>query len=40
MYTSFFEDSFGNIASKEIPCPRIANLLFDYLPLIDEHNKQ
>jgi hypothetical protein len=40
MYTSYFEDEFGNIACKEIPHPRIAQLLYDYLPLIDEHNKQ
>jgi hypothetical protein len=40
MYTSYFEDEFGNVACKEIPRPRIAHLLYDYLPLIDEHNKQ
>jgi hypothetical protein len=40
MYTSYFEDGFGNVACKEIPRPRIAHLLYDYLPLIDEHNKQ
>jgi hypothetical protein len=40
MYTSYFDDDFGNVACKEIPCPRIVHLLYDYLPLIDEHNKQ
>jgi hypothetical protein len=31
---------FGNAACKEIPCTIIAHELYDYLPLIDEHNKQ
>ena len=40
MYTSYFEDDYGNVSSKELCQPKIAHLLFDYLPLIDEHNKQ
>jgi hypothetical protein len=40
LYTSHFEDEFGNVNSKEIHRPKIAHLLYDYLPLIDEHNKQ
>lgn len=40
MYTSYFEDEFGNVGCKEILRPRIASMLYDYLPLIDEHNKQ
>jgi len=40
MYTSYFEDEFGNVGCKEILRPQIASMLYDYLPLIDEHNKQ
>ena len=40
MYTSYFEDDFGNVGSKEVSRPKLAHLLYDYLPLIDEHNKQ
>jgi len=40
MYRSYFEDDFGNVSYKEIKQPSIAHQLFDYLPLIDEHNKQ
>jgi hypothetical protein len=40
MYLSYFEDDYGNVGSKEISDPELAHLLYDYLPLIDEHNKQ
>jgi len=39
-YLSHFEDNYGNVAYKEIDRPHIAHFLYDYLPLIDEHNKQ
>jgi len=39
-YLSYFEDDFGNVTTKEINRPRISNFLYEYLPLIDEHNKQ
>jgi hypothetical protein len=37
---SYFEDDYGNVGSKEISRPELAHLLYDYLPLIVEHNKQ
>jgi hypothetical protein len=40
MHTSYFEDDFGNVSSKEVSWPKLPHLLYDYLPLIDEHNKQ
>jgi hypothetical protein len=40
MYRSYFEDDYGNIGSKQISHPELAHLLYDYLPLFDEHNKQ
>jgi hypothetical protein len=39
MYMSYFKDGCGNVGSKEISHPELAHLLYDYLPLIDEHNK-
>ncbi|KAL7549478.1 hypothetical protein ACHAWF_012745 [Thalassiosira exigua] len=38
-YTSRFEDDFGNVQVKELPRPTIAHFLYEFLPLIDEHNK-
>lgn len=38
-YISKFEDEFGNVSSKELPRPAIAHMIYDFLPLIDEHNK-
>mmetsp|Transcript_44837 Transcript_44837/g.136937 ORF Transcript_44837/g.136937 Transcript_44837/m.136937 type:complete len:153 (+) Transcript_44837:1466-1924(+) len=38
-YISKFEDEFGNIQQKELPCPTIAHFLYEFAPLIDEHNK-
>ncbi len=40
LYMSYFEDDFGNVGSKEVSRPKLAHLIYDYLPLIDEHNKQ
>ena len=39
-YLSHFEDDFGNVTSKEINRPKVSHFLYEYLPLIDEHNKQ
>jgi hypothetical protein len=39
-YISNSEDDFGNIYQKEINRPEVAHFLYEYLPLIDEHNKQ
>jgi len=39
MYRSYFEDDFGNVSYKAMKLPSITHKLFDYLPLIDEHNK-
>ena len=38
-YLSCYEDDFGNAQEKELPCPTIAHMLYEFLPLIDEHNK-
>jgi hypothetical protein len=35
-----FEDDFGNVVHKEINRPKVCHFLYEYLPLIDEHNKQ
>jgi hypothetical protein len=40
MYESNFEDELGNVSSKLLPRPQISHFLYEYLPLIDEHNKQ
>ena len=39
-YRTQFEDEFGCVAFKDIPRPVFADFLYDFLPLIDEHNKQ
>jgi hypothetical protein len=39
-YQSAFEDDFGNVNYKFLPRPQLAHSIFEYLPLIDEHNKQ
>ena len=39
-YRTQFEDEFGCVSYKDIPRPVFADLLYDFLPLIDEHNKQ
>ena len=38
-YTSHFEDDYGNATEKQLPRPTVAHFLFEFLPLIDEHNK-
>ena len=38
-YVSLFEDEFGNVMEKELPGPTIAHMLYEFLCLIDEHNK-
>jgi hypothetical protein len=37
---SRFEDEWGRTAPREIDRPQIAHFLYQYLPLVDEHNKQ
>ena len=39
-YRTQFEDKYGCVSWKEIPRPVFADLLYDFPPLIDEHNKQ
>jgi hypothetical protein len=39
-YMSHFEDDFGNVEHKAINRPAICHFIYEYLPLIDEHNKQ
>jgi Transposase IS4 len=39
-YQSKFEDEWGNTQVKMIERPAICHFLYQYLPLIDEHNKQ
>ena len=38
-YISSFEDAYGNVGTKELARPAIAHMLYEFLPLIDEHNK-
>jgi len=38
-YRSKFDDGHGNVQSKFLARPAIAHMLFEFLPLIDEHNK-
>ena len=39
-YRSKFEDDWGNVEVKELNRPKICHYLYEFLPLIDEHNKQ
>jgi hypothetical protein len=39
-YMKYFEDDYRNVGSKEVSHPKLAHLIYGYLPLIDEHNKQ
>jgi hypothetical protein len=39
-YQSKFEDEWGITNVREIDRPQLAHFLYEYLPLIDEHNKQ
>ena len=38
-YKSCYEDGYGNPTFKLLPRPAIAHFLYEFLPLIDEHNK-
>jgi hypothetical protein len=40
MYKSSFEDEFGHCTYKELPRPCLVEFLFEYLSLVDEHNRQ
>ncbi len=39
-YETHFEDEFGVVQTRKIRRPRILEWVYDYLPLLDEHNKQ
>ena len=39
-YITQFEDEFGCVNFKDIPHPVLADMLYNFLLLIDEHNKQ
>ncbi len=38
-YYSKFEDEMGCVQAKELARPEVAHMLYEFLPLIDEHNK-
>ena len=38
-YQSSFDDAFGNVPTKELARPAIAHMLYEFLPLIDKHNR-
>jgi hypothetical protein len=38
-YLSRYEDEYGIVQQKELPRPAVAHFLYEFLPLIDEHNK-
>ena len=37
---SNYEDEYGNVCFKEINRPEVIHFLYEFLPIIDEHNKQ
>ena len=39
-YRSSFVDDYGVVTHKELQRPHLAHFLYDFLPLIGEHNKQ
>ena len=39
-YKTHFTDEHGNVTNKSLPHPCIAHFIYNFLPLIDEHNKQ
>ena len=39
-YVSKFEDKYGETSCKLLDRPAIEQFLYEYLPLMDEHNKQ
>ena len=38
-YRSHFENEFGDVDFKDLPRPKLADFLYEFLPLIDEHNR-
>jgi hypothetical protein len=38
-YVSRYEDEYVNVQEKELSRPAVAYFLYEFLPLIDEHNK-
>jgi len=36
---SHFENEYGQVDYKDLPRPKLAEMLYDLLPLIDEHNR-
>ena len=38
-YISHFEDKHGNVQENELPRPTVAHMIYEFLPLTDEHNK-
>ena len=40
LYISQFEDEFGFVGWRNIPRPNFDDFIYDFLPLINEHNKQ
>jgi hypothetical protein len=40
LYQSDFQDDFGNVDFKMLPRPQVCHFLYEYLPIIDEHNNQ
>ena len=40
LYRSQLKGEFGGVGRKDIPQPELADFLYQYLPLIDEHDKQ
>jgi hypothetical protein len=39
-YTTHFEDKFEIVSTKQISWPRLLEWVYDFLPLIAEHNRQ
>jgi hypothetical protein len=39
-YTTHFEDEFGIVSTKQISQPHLLEWVYDFLPLINEHNRQ
>ena len=39
-YMSNYEDEYGNICHNEINRPEVIHFFYEFLPIIDEHNKQ
>ena len=39
-YQSAYENEWGQVCTKDIPRPSICSFVYEYLPSIDEHNRQ